>query len=83
MVSTRKSSKSVGLIKAQDPVDILPVVEAQTKGYSVSKVYVDGGAQMCVMSENTMHRLGLEVKNPSIIKAKMANNMSMDCVGKI
>ena len=30
-----------------------------------------------------MHRLGLEVKNPSIIKAKMANNMLVDCVGKI
>ena len=38
---------------------------------------------MCVMSEKTMHWLGLVVKNPSIIKAKMANNMSVDCVGKI
>ena len=83
MVSTRKSSKSLGLIKAQDIKDILPVVEAKIKGHSISKVYVDWGAQMCVMKEKTMHQLGLVVKNPSIIKAKLANNMSVDCMGKI
>ena len=51
MVSTRKSSKRVGLIKAQDIEDIQPLVEAKIKGHSISKAYVDGGAQMCVMSE--------------------------------
>ena len=38
---------------------------------------------MCFMSEKTKHRIGLVIKNPSIIKAKMANNMSVGCVGKI
>ena len=39
---------------------------------------------MCVMSEKIVHQLGLVFKNPSIIKEKMAKNMSIDCVvGKI
>ena len=36
---------------------------------------------MCVMSEKMMHHLGLEVHGKSEFKAKMANNMSVKCVG--
>ena len=36
---------------------------------------------MCVMSEKTMHHLGLEVHGKSEFKAKMANNVSVKCVG--
>ena len=36
---------------------------------------------MCVMSEKTMHHLGLEVHGKLEFKAKMANNVSVKCVG--
>ena len=53
MVSIR-NPKMVGSIVAQHK-DILTIVKAQIKRQNISNVYVDGGAQVCVMSENVMH----------------------------
>ena len=80
MVSTR-TPKVMGSIEANKENDVLPVVKAVIKGQMICKVYVDGGAQFCVMSEKTMHHLGLEVHGKSMFKAKMANNVSVKYVG--
>ena len=80
MVSTQ-ASKVMGSIEAKKESDVLPVLEAFIKGQRICKVYVDGGAQVCVMSEKTMHHLDLEVHGKSEFKAKMANNVSVKCVG--
>ena len=80
MVSTR-TSKIMGAVEAKKDEDVLPVLEAYIKGQRINKVYVDGGAQVCVMTEKMMHRLGMEVQGKSEFKAKMANNVSVKCVG--
>ncbi|MCO5612756.1 hypothetical protein L7F22_067026 [Adiantum nelumboides] len=41
------------------------------------------GTQICVMTEQTMHRLGLKVNAPAPCKAKMANNSKVKCLGVI
>ena len=80
MVSTR-TSKVMGAVEATKEEDVLPVLEAYIKGQRIRKVYVDGGAQVCVMSKKTMDQLGLEVQGKLEFKAKMANNVSVKCVG--
>ncbi|MCO5548816.1 hypothetical protein L7F22_002278 [Adiantum nelumboides] len=41
------------------------------------------GAQICVMTEQTMHRLGIKVNAPAPCKAKMANISKVKCLGVI
>ena len=84
MVSTRaKRSKLVSVIKAYGLKDIVPLVEAQIKGQRIPKTYIDSGAEVCVMTEKLMHQLGLEVMESSNFRAKMANNVSVTCVGVV
>ena len=51
----------MGAVETQKEDDVLPVLQAFIKGQRVRKVYVDVGAQVCVMSEKMMNILGLEV----------------------
>ena len=55
----------MGSVEAKKDDNILPVLEAYIKGQRIHKVYVDGGAQVCVMSEKMMHHLGLEAQGKS------------------
>ena len=41
----------MGAVEAKKEEDVLPILEAYIKGQRICKVYVDGGAQVCVMSE--------------------------------
>ena len=84
VVSTRKGkSKSINTVECMEEKDVLPILDACIEGQRVSNVYVDGGAQMCVMSESMMHKLELEVDGPCNVRAKLANNVSVRCVGVI
>lgn len=44
---------------------------------------MDEGAQMCVMTERMMDRLGLEVNSPSQFRVTLANNASIKFLGVI
>ncbi|MCO5577963.1 hypothetical protein L7F22_031800 [Adiantum nelumboides] len=75
MVSTRcVKTKAMGLVSNRNLRDITPTLEAYVKGKRVSNVYVDGGAQICDMIEQTIHHLGLKVNAPAPCTTKMANN---------
>ena len=80
LVSTQVS-KVMGSVEAKRKSNVLPVLEAYIRGQRICKVYVDGRARVCVMSEKTMHHLGLEVHGKSDFKAKMANNVLVKCEG--
>ena len=78
MVSTRKRKETLfSRINSHDTEGVVPMIDAQVAGQNVSKVYIDGGAQICVISEKVMHCLGLEVNEPSDFKAKLANNVTV------
>ncbi|MCO5551558.1 hypothetical protein L7F22_005062 [Adiantum nelumboides] len=84
MVSMRcVKTKAMGLVSGRNLQDITPVLNAYVKEQRVSNVYVDGGAQICVTTKQTMHRLGLKVNAPAPCKAKMANNSKVKCLGVI
>ena len=71
----------MGIVDAKRVDDVLPIIEAHIRGQRVSKVYVDCGAQVCVISEKMMNQLGLEATGKSDFRAKMADNKSVKCVG--
>ncbi|MCO5569774.1 hypothetical protein L7F22_023489 [Adiantum nelumboides] len=83
MVSTRRvKTKAMGLVSRRSLKGIKTVVDAYVKVQRISNVYVDGGAQICVMSEHVFHRLGLlKISAPAPYKAKMANNVKVKCLG--
>ena len=42
-------------VEAKKDEDVLPMIATYIKGQRIQKVYVDGGAQVCVMSEKMMN----------------------------
>ncbi|MCO5598269.1 hypothetical protein L7F22_052361 [Adiantum nelumboides] len=89
MVSTRRvKTKAMGLVFGRNLQDITPVLNAYVKGQRVSNVYVDGGAQICVITEQTMHRLGLKGKRlapsniPSITFSDVYKQLHLDSSSK-
>ena len=45
--------------------------------------YIDGGAQVCVMTENTMEKSGIRISHPSSVNMRLANHRKVRCVGII
>ncbi|RYA73748.1 hypothetical protein DD595_24825, partial [Enterobacter cloacae complex sp. 4DZ3-17B2] len=84
-VSPRRKVKErfpvVKIAHAEMNEDITPVLDCYIKGRLVRKGLVDGGAQICIMTEGLMQRLGMHIHETPEIKVKMANNSKARCVG--
>lgn len=61
--------------------DICPVVEAWHKGKKIGHAYVDGGAQICVISLACVEQLGIPIIRHSGFKIRMANHQKVKCLG--
>lgn len=71
----------MALIKANPKNDVVPTIDAYIKVQKISRVYVDGGAQMWVITEKLMNRLKLEITTPSRFRVSLANNSNIRCLG--
>lgn len=83
---------SVHRVKMKDPklhvvqmtcvADIQPLVaDVWIQDRQVQKAYVDGGAQVCVTTESTMHHL--KVIGKSLFSVRMANSERVKCLGVV
>ncbi|MCO5586770.1 hypothetical protein L7F22_040712 [Adiantum nelumboides] len=84
-ISTRipKKKGNVVRIAPVEMEDIVPTIDCFIKGTLVQKGLVDGGAQICIMTEATMHRLNLKIHKTPEVRVKMADNSRAKCLGMV
>ena len=84
----RRATTTIGRVDTQDipricynhEKDLLPVLEVWCQGL-VAPTYVDGGAQVCVITEDTTRRLKLKINRKHAYNMNMSNNAVVRCVG--
>ena len=77
------SRGSVRVLSMDDLQDINPVVDAWHKRQNIGEAYIDGGAQVCVITHACVTRLGLDVVNNSGFRIRLANQARVKCLGII
>ncbi|MCO5592793.1 hypothetical protein L7F22_046796 [Adiantum nelumboides] len=63
--------------------DICPVVNAWHKGVGMGEAYIDGGAQVCVITQSCVERFGLITCESSGFRIRLANHAKVKCLGLI
>ena len=61
--------------------DICPPVTTWCKGFNIGEAYIDGGAQISVMTQACIEKLGLKVDGSSDFKLRLANHVKVRCLG--
>ena len=87
----RRTTTTIGRVDTQDirricynhEKDFLPILEVWCQGQVVAPTYVDGGAQVCVITEDTARRLQLKINRKHAYNMNMANNAVVRCVGVV
>lgn len=74
---------SVRVMSVSELPDICPVVDAWHKGKKVGHAYVDGGAQICVITLACVEHLGVSITGHSGFKIRMANHQKVKCLGMV
>ena len=49
------------------------MIEGWHNGIGLGEVYIDGGAQICVIMQSCVEKLGLSITAPSTFRIRMAN----------
>lgn len=86
-VSIRRSSKTkapnetVMTLKVGNKADMVPTLEGILASKYATEIYVDGGAQVCVLIEAMMEKIGAKVSTQAHIRMRMANHKKAKCLG--
>ena len=75
---------SVKVLSIDEFPDICPVVvNVWHKQNNLGEGYVDGGAQICVITQTCVERMGLKVSGVSGFRIRMANHQKVKCLGVV
>ena len=78
-----KKRLSQGYVNRGATTDISPIVEAWHKGKNLGEAYIDGGAQICVITHACMEQFGLTISGNSGFRIRLANHQKVKCLGMI
>ena len=73
----------VRILALEELPDICPVVDAWHKGVGLGEAYIDGGAQVCVITQSCVEKLGLVMCGSSGFRIRLANHAKVKCLGLI
>ena len=63
-------------------MDLRSALIAWHEGFNIGEAYIDGGAQISVMTQACMEKLGLKVDGSSDFKLRLANHAKVRCLGR-
>ena len=71
---------SVRVLAIHELPDICPIVDVWHKRKSLGQGYVDGGAQICVITQSCVEKMGLAMTGVSGFCIRLANHQKVKCV---
>ena len=60
-------------VRIGNPKDVVPLLDAHVEEKLPTQAYVDGGAQVCVMTEWAMEKTGVKLVPKSSVRMRLAN----------
>ncbi|MCO5557881.1 hypothetical protein L7F22_011453 [Adiantum nelumboides] len=86
MVNPMKNEPTKGYVRVlslNELPDICPTIDAWHKRKCIGEAYIDGGAQVCVITQACVTKLGLHMIKNSGFRIKLANQSRVRCLGII
>ncbi|RYA73815.1 hypothetical protein DD595_24815, partial [Enterobacter cloacae complex sp. 4DZ3-17B2] len=74
---------SVKVLAMDELPDICPIVDVWHKSKNLGQGYVDGGAQICVITHSCVEKMGLTVAGVSGFRIRLANHQKVKCLGVV
>ena len=74
---------SVKVLAMDELPDICPIVDVWHKRKNLGQGYVDGGAQICVITQTCVEKMGLVVAGVSGFRIRLANHQKVKCLGVV
>ena len=74
---------SVKVLSIEELPDICPIVDVWHKGKNMGQAYIDGGAQICVITHSCVEQLGLTISGVFGFRIRLANHQKVKCLGLV